>query len=321
MNHKKICVIGAGNWGKNHIKTLDQISSLGGIVDVDSKILEKYKDKYPYIQIFNDVDTAINYGFDGYVVATPAEKHYNIAKKIINSKNHILIEKPITTTMEDAIEICNLAKKKKVNLMVGHVLLFHPAFIKIKEIIDSGSIGDIQYLYSNRLNFGTIRTNENVFWSFAPHDIALFQYIIGENPISIQSSGNDIVQKGIHDTTLSVIKYPDNITGHIFVSWLHPFKEHRFIVIGSKGMLHFEDSIEGKPLYYYDKKINWESGIPVINKKSSTLIEYDFDKLPLQMELEYFIEHLDGKPVKIANSTNAIEVMNILTKVSEGLLK
>ena len=129
------------------------------------------------------------------------------------------------------------------------------------------------------------------------------------------------MQKGIHDTTLSVIKYPDNITGHIFVSWLHPFKEHRFIVIGSKGMLHFEDSIEGKPLYYYDKKIKWKSGNPVINKKSSTLIEYDFDKLPLQIELEYFIEHLNAKPVKIANSTNAIEVMNILTKATESLLK
>ena len=132
--------------------------------------------------------------------------------------------------------------------MVGHVLLFHPAIIKIKELIMDGRLGNIQYIYSNRLNLGQVRTHENVFWSLAPHDISIFQYFMEEYPAKIKTHGSDILQKGIQDSTITVIEYLNNVKSHIFVSWLHPFKEHRFVIIGSEGMIHFEDSIENKPL-------------------------------------------------------------------------
>ena len=138
--------------------------------------------------------------------------------------------------------------------MVGHLLLFHPAFQENEKLIDSNLLGDIQYIYSNRLNLHKFRNDENVLWSFAPHDIALLNYFFKESPSNVNSNGIDILQKGIHDTSITTFKYHGKRMGHIFVSWLHPFKEHRFVIIGSEGMLHFEDSMKSKPLLFYNNK-------------------------------------------------------------------
>ena len=173
----KVCVIGAGDWGKNHINTLYELDSLGGMADSSEKIRNYFKTKYPSISIFKKVSDAINSGdFAGYVVSTPAETHYEIALEIINAGCHVLVEKPVTLTIEEVYSLKEAAKSQHVNLMAGHVLLFHPAIQKIKEMLDSGIIGNLQYIYSNRLNLGAVRTEENVFWSLAPHDISIFQY-------------------------------------------------------------------------------------------------------------------------------------------------
>ena len=318
--NKKICVIGSGKWGINHVKTLNKLDCLSGIVDQNIDVLDSIKQEYSNINCFANLNDAIEYGFDGFIVATPANTHFKIAKSIIESGNHVLVEKPITTTLENAITLNELAKLNKVNLMVGHVLLFHPAFKKIKELIDNNIVGDLQYMYSNRLNLGTIRTEENVLWSFAPHDIALFQFFSNLQPQYVNSIGSDILQKGIHDTTITTIKYPKNIMGHIFVSWLHPFKEHRFVVVGSKGMIHFEDSKKGKPLMFYNKNIEWKENIPVPKSGDSELLSFD-DELPLELELKYFINHLDGRSLDIANGDSAVDVMSIITKAANKLLK
>ena len=175
MIKKNICVVGAGNWGKNHIKTLHELSSLGGIVERDESLRSSFKKKYPYLNTYSNLDQALGANYDGFIVATPAETHYSIAKSIILHKKCLLVEKPITLSVEHAESLVRLAKENDVSLMVGHVLLFHPAIIKIKQIIDSGRIGQLQYIYSNRLNLGKVRTEENVFWSLAPHDISIFQ--------------------------------------------------------------------------------------------------------------------------------------------------
>ena len=170
------------------------------------------------------MEDSFNFNFDGYVVSTPPKTHYDISRRIIEKGKPLLIEKPITLNLEDSIKLNDLAKEKNVNLMVGHLLLFHPAFIKIKELILNGDLGNIQYIYSNRLNLGSFRNDENVLWSFAPHDISLFNYFFNENPQEISSSGIDILQKGIHDTSITSFKYSSGKMGHIFVSWLHPFQ-------------------------------------------------------------------------------------------------
>ena len=201
--NKKICVIGAGYWGKNHIKTCHRLGVLFGVVDSNKEARDEIIINYPNLDVFPEIESAFNKSFDGFILATPAGTHYELAKQIILNNYDILIEKPMALSTAHAIELVELAKDRNVNIMVGHVLLFHPAIRKIKSIIESGEIGDLQYLYSNRLNLGKIRTEENVFWSLAPHDVAIFQYLTGSNPTSVYANGSDFIQKNIPDSTIT----------------------------------------------------------------------------------------------------------------------
>jgi UDP-2-acetamido-3-amino-2,3-dideoxy-glucuronate N-acetyltransferase len=317
-SNKRICVVGAGQWGKNHVKTLNELGSLGGIVESKEAIRSAMTNQYPHAVIYDNLNKALEAGMDGFVVATPAETHFGIAKTIVENRKPVLVEKPLCLNSKDAKTLVNLARENGVNLMVGHVLLFHPAIRKIKSLIQENKIGKLQYLYSNRLNLGTVRKEENILWSFAPHDISIFQHFIGAMPASVMSSGGAFLQPHIHDTTMTMLNYPDNIAAHIFVSWLHPFKEHRLVIIGSKGMLSFEDSSKDKKLLYYEKGIDWVKGEPVKREGGEEVIPYD-PAMPLVEELSYFISRLDGSPVETAGGQSAVEVLEILEKASESL--
>ena len=306
--------------GKNHIRTLFNLNALGGVVDHDKKILVSSLEKYPNIKKHQNLNDALLSNYDGYIVATPATTHFEIAKQIIKSEKHVLIEKPMTLSISDAEELVALAEKNKVNVLVGHVLLFHPAIIKIKELINKGYIGELQYIYSNRLNLGKVRTQENVFWSLAPHDIAIFQYLTGSNPKKVNAKGSTFLQEGIPDSTLTQFEYDNNIRGHIFVSWLHPFKEHRLVVIGSEAMISFDDSLIDKPLKLYSKKIDLKSGVPEKIDGPVEIIPFQ-KKMPLEIELEYFLDHLMDKKLEISNIYHGLEVVKILVKASEQLLR
>ena len=313
---KKICVIGGGRWGQNHIRTLFQMGNLAGIVESNATRLEELIKQYP-VEGFTELNLAIEKDFDGYTVAAPAPLHYEIGKKLLEKGRNVLIEKPMTLSAETSKELVDLAKKNAANLMVGHVLLYHPAIRKIKELIDTGKIGKLHYIYSNRLNLGTVRTEENVFWSLAPHDVSIFDYFVGKPALSIQASGQKFLQTTVFDSTLAQLTYPDNVHGHIFTSWLHPFKEHRLVVIGSKGMLSFEDSSAEKNIVFYDKHVNFENGIPRIKTEPDEIIPYD-KKMPLTEELTYFVDHLDKK-IEVADGKSGYEVVKVLEKVQQLL--
>ena len=321
MSNKKykICVVGVGRWGLNHVKTLIEIGTFVGVVDENDLAIKRLEKIYPDCLTFGSLDSSFKFKFDAYIVSTPPNIHYEIAKKIIEKGKPVLIEKPITLKLEDAITLNNLAKKKNVNLMVGHLLLFHPAFKKIKELIDNKALGDIQYIYSNRLNLGSFRNDENVLWSFAPHDISLFNYFFNDSPTEITSAGVDILQEGIHDTSITSFKYKGNRMGHIFVSWLHPFKEHRFIIIGSKGMIHFEDTGKNKPLIFYDKTVDLNGKIPKSISGASYQIKYE-DKQPLTEELKYFLSKIENGSIEIADGNSAVEVMKVLERATNSLI-
>ena len=319
MGDRKVCVVGAGYWGKNHIKTLYELDALGGIVENNTALLHDISKSYPNVKSYPSLEDALeNDDFAGFTVATPAETHFELSKGIIEANKHVLVEKPFTLNIENAEELVKLADDNNVNIMAGHVLLFHPAIIKIKELITSGKVGKLQYIYSNRLNLGQVRTRENVFWSLAPHDVAIFQYLSESFPVAVKAQGSAFLQKGIHDSTITQLKYPNEIEGHIFVSWLHPFKEHRLVIIGSEAMITFEDSIHGKPLNLYSKKFDVESGIPEKIDGPVKLIEYS-DQLPLTEELSYFVNHLNGKKLEISNGEHALDVTRILVDAGRQL--
>jgi len=315
----RIAVVGAGRWGKNHIETLNSLGCLGGIVDSHDGTIHKIKDKYNHVMVFTKLEDALKEDFDGFTVATPAETHFEIAQRILRSKRHVLVEKPIALNVAEAKQLKDIAEKNHLNLMVGHLLLFHPAIRKIKALIIEGKIGRLQYVYSNRLNLGTVRTEENILWSFAPHDISIFQYLIEAHPTEVVSRGGIFLQPKIHDSSMTVLTYPNNVVGHIFVSWLHPFKEHRIIVIGSKGMFSFEDSSDNKQILFYEKGIDWIKGEPIKRDGPTEIIPYE-KALPLTEEMRYFISHLNGDPIEVADAQNAIEVLAILQRASDSLL-
>ena len=314
--NKKICVVGGGKWGQNHIKTLYQLGNLGGIVEADAERLNELLKLYP-VEGFTELEQALEQDFDGFTVAVPAPLHYEVAKKIIESGKSVLVEKPMTLSAETSKELVELAQRKGVQLMVGHVLLFHPAIRKIKEIIDSGELGNLYYLYSNRLNLGTVRTEENVFWSFAPHDISVLDYFVGHPAEKIVSKGSKFLQEEVYDVTITQLDYPNNVHAHIFVSWLHPFKEQRLVVIGSKGMVSFDDATAEKEIKFYDKRIDFEKGIPVKVENPTRIIPYE-QKQPLTEELKYFIEHLD-KTIEIANGQSGLEVVKVLEEAEKKI--
>ncbi|NLX90383.1 MAG: Gfo/Idh/MocA family oxidoreductase [Firmicutes bacterium] len=309
---KKLCVIGGGRWGENHIRTLFQMGNLAGIVETNSQRMDELLEKYP-VQGFTQIDDAIQQEFDGYILATPAETHYPVARKLLERGLSILIEKPMALSSKHSRELLEIAGRTKARLMVGHLLLFHPAIRKIKEIIDSGKIGRLYYIYSTRLNLGTVRTEENVFWSFAPHDISVLDYFVGQPPLKIQAKGAKFLQNNIYDVTIAQFEYPDNIHAHIFVSWLHPFKEQRLVVVGSQGMVSFDDSSLEKNILYYNKRIDWMDGRPVKVEQPDEIIAYE-KRMPLSEELKYFIENLD-KEINISSGKTGHEVVKVLEKV------
>jgi len=311
---KSICVIGGGRWGQNHIRTLFEMGNLGGIVEANPKRLQELMEQYP-VKGFQEVEMALKENFDGFTIAAPAPLHYDIAKLLLEHGKSVLVEKPMTLSSETSLELVELAKTKGAQLMVGHVLLFHPAIVKIKELIDNGKIGELYYIYSNRLNLGTVRTEENVFWSFAPHDISVLNYFVGEISECIESKGAKFLQKNVYDYTMTQLTYPNNIHAHIFVSWLHPFKEHRMVVIGSRGMISFEDSSPEKEIKFYNKHIEFEQGIPIKVENPTEIIPYE-QKQPLTEELKYFVENLDKK-IEIADGRSGYEVVKVLEKAQE----
>jgi UDP-2-acetamido-3-amino-2,3-dideoxy-glucuronate N-acetyltransferase len=317
----RICVVGAGRWGKNHVQTLHQLGRLGGIVDVEPTRRAELAARYPEAEVFASVADAVERRFAGFVVATPAPTHYDVTALLLDRGHHVLVEKPIAMVAGEARDLVRRARQRGVNLMVGHVLLFHPAIRKMRELIEAGKIGRLQYLYSNRLNLGTVRTEENILWSFAPHDVSIFQLLVGSRPLAVESRGGVFLQPGIHDTTMTMLRYPDNVVGHIFLSWLHPYKEHRIVVVGSKGMLSFEDSSEAKDVLFYEKGIDWVQGEPVRRDGPTETIPYE-RRAPLAEELSYFIDRLvDGRPVEIATGEHGVEVLEILEQATADLLR
>ncbi len=317
---QKICVVGAGIWGENHIRTLNELGCLGAIVDSSDSALSKFSN-HGDIALFDDIEKALSdNSFDGFIVATPPSTHYELAKKILICKKPVLVEKPLSLDYKHSKELVDIAIKNRLNLMVGHVLLFHPAIIKIKELIQSGKIGTLQYIYSNRLNLGKIRQNENVFWSLAPHDISIFQYLVESFPSDVIVNGSIFLQRNIHDLTITQLKYPNGVEGHIFLSWIHPFKEHRIVIVGSDGMISFEDSEKNKPLKFYSKKIKLDQNIANIIDEGYKLIKYD-PSLPLTNQLKFFLENLSTEMKDPSSMKSILDISKILSEASDQLKK
>jgi len=253
---------------------------------------------------------------EGIVISVPAKLHYEIAIKSIKAKKNVYVEKPLALESDQALEMIDLAKKNNVKLMVGHLLQYHPAFIKLKELCINEYLGDIKYIYSNRLSTGKIRSDEDVMWSFAPHDISMILSLTKENPININSYSSNILQEKIADYAHLHMEFPNNLKAHIFVSWLNPFKEHKLTVVGSKRMAIFDDTLD------------WQRKLCIVNfnieknQKELNISKKDLEYLsikesePLKIECAHFVECVNKKIDPNTDGLEGYRVLKVLEKAS-----
>ena len=237
MTSKKfIGLIGLGHWGKNLLRNLYELEVLHSACDTDADMLEQRKKQFPdvrYSQSFLEIlqDPEIK----AVMIAAPAVKHFEFTRLALEAGKDVFVEKPLALTAREGEELVQLAEKNNKILMVGHILQYHPAVNKLKEMVAAGDLGKVQYIYSNRLSIGKLRTEENILWSFAPHDISVILMLLEEEPARVSAFGGYYLSQGIFDTTLTTLEFANGVKGHIFVNWLHPFKEQKLVVVGFQG--------------------------------------------------------------------------------------
>jgi len=313
-----IAVIGSGYWGKNLVRNFHQLGALKIICDKNETTVNQLKRQYTDIEACSDLEEVLCHeDIRAVVVATPAETHFEVVHKALSAGKHVFVEKPLALTENEGQKLVKLADRNGLILMVGHILHYHPAVIKLKELINAGELGKIQYLYSNRLNIGKIRNEENILWSFAPHDISVILMLLGEMPESVYATGGSYLQRKIPDTTLTTMDFPSGVKAHIFVSWLHPYKEQKLVVVGDKKMAVFDDVGE-KKLFLYPHRIDWLDRIPVASKEAAEVVSVHMEE-PLKLECRHFLECIENKQQPRTDGQEGLRVLKILHASQKSL--
>lgn len=316
-----IAVIGCGYWGKNLLRNFSELESLHAICDSSSERLKATKKDYPSVKTASSIEDILkDPDISAVAISTPAATHYELAKRSLLAGKDVFVEKPLSLTVREGEEIDGLAREKGRILMVGHLLEYHPGIMKLKELIGAGELGKINYVYSNRLNLGKIRREENILWSFAPHDISAMILLLGELPVSVYAQGGNYLHKDVADVTVSNFEFKSGVKAHIFVSWLHPYKEQKLMVVGEKRMALFNDVEEKDKLMLYDYKIRWSGGVPVSTKEGASAVPFQMRE-PLKEELSHFIECLRTRKMPKTDGDNGIRVLKVLESCQSSLEK
>jgi UDP-2-acetamido-3-amino-2,3-dideoxy-glucuronate N-acetyltransferase len=316
---ENIAVIGAGYWGVNHVRNFHELGALGMVCDTSRPSLERIAEKFPGVRIESDFRSALSdANIRGVVIATPAESHYQIACSAIEAGKDVLVEKPLTLDVTDGERLVKLARERGAILMVGHLLEYHPAVLRLRQLIESGEIGDLQYIYSNRLNLGKVRREENILWSFAPHDIAIILRLVGEWPERIAATGGAYLQPSVADVTVTNIEFPSGVRAHIFVSWLHPYKEQRLVVVGSKRMAVFDDVRKEDKLVVYDQGVEFVNGEPVTRKNEGIGESLEAAE-PLRRQCLEFLECVETRRRPLTDGESGLRVLRVLDAAERSL--
>jgi UDP-2-acetamido-3-amino-2,3-dideoxy-glucuronate N-acetyltransferase len=315
----KIAVVGAGYWGENLIRVFHQLGALSRICDSQPGRLETLGAKYPEAKLDESLDAVMeDASISGVVVATPAETHFDIASRLLEAGKDVFVEKPLVLRCEDAERLMALAKEKRRILMVGHLLEFHPAITRLQELIEAGELGRVEYIYSNRLNLGKVRREENALWSFAPHDISVILLLLKKLPIQVTATGGAYLQPNIADVTMSTMLFDRGVRAHLFVSWLHPYKEQKLIVIGERRIAEFDDVSKTNKLQIYDRKIDLVEGQFIVQKPAAQPIALTVGE-PLSIECQHFLECIETRRQPKTDGADAWRVLKVLEASQRSL--
>lgn len=330
----RLAQIGAGYWGANLIRNFAQIEDVDRftICDVDPARLDKFKAQFPRVETTTDTDGVMaDSGIDGVILAVPAAMHHRLARQALLAGKHVFVEKPLATSMADAQDLVELASERGQILMVGHTFLFNAAVKRVKEYIDSGELGQVYYVFAQRLNLGKVREDVNALWNLAPHDISIILYWLGETPRDVSARGFTFLQPGIEDVVFTTMNFPSGSAAQIHVSWLDPVKTRRMVVVGSKKMLIYDDVSMDAKITIYDKGIDKKNilrSLPDIetfgqfqymHRIGDVLIPNVKFSEPLNIECRHFVECLrEGRP-PLTDGRGGLDVVGVLQRAQECL--
>jgi UDP-2-acetamido-3-amino-2,3-dideoxy-glucuronate N-acetyltransferase len=315
-----VAIIGSGYWGRNLVRNYHELGALKLICDKDRGLLEELRTKFPGVEACLAVTEILaRQDVQGVVIATPAETHFVLAHESLLAGKHVFVEKPLVLHEGEAEELISLAREKGLILMVGHLLQYHPVFGRLRELAASGELGRINYIYSQRLNLGKIRREENILWSFAPHDISMILTLAGEEPESVLATGGNYLHQKIADVTTTHLDFPSGLKAHIFVSWLHPIKEQKLVVVGDRKMAVFDDT---KPwsdkLLLYPHEIRWEKNVPIPAKADPERVDIPQAE-PLRLECEHFLRCITTGEQPLTDGDEGLRVLRVLNASQHSL--
>jgi len=315
----KIAIVGAGYWGENLGRVFHQLGVLHRICDAVPSRLQQLAQKYPGVRMDSSLDPVLNDPeIDGIVIATPAETHYQIAKAALEAGKDVFVEKPLALRSIEAEHLMTAAERYHRILMVGHLLEFHPAITRLQQMVEGGELGRLEYIYSNRLNLGKVRREENALWSFAPHDISVILLLLKQLPIQVTATGGAYLQPNIADATVSTMLFDRGVRAHLFVSWLHPYKEQKLVVVGERRMAVFDDVRKTDKLQLFEKKIELVDGQFVVERPTPKVIEFPAEE-PLTVECQHFLDCIRTRRQPKTDGADAWRVLKVLEASQRSL--
>jgi UDP-2-acetamido-3-amino-2,3-dideoxy-glucuronate N-acetyltransferase len=315
----KVGLVGAGYWGKNLVRNFAELGALSMVCDQQAETLARAAQACSGLRTCTDFSEVLaDPEIEAVAIASPAVTHYSLAKAALLAGKDVFVEKPMALNVEEGQELVDLAEKGGRILMVGHILHYHPAIQKLKALIDAGELGKIQYIYSNRLNIGKIRKEENILWSFAPHDISTILLLLGEMPTEVNVYGGNYLQSDVADVTMTNLSFGSGVKGHIYVSWLHPYKEQLLVVVGDRRMAVFDDTSPDRKLVLYSHKVDWVARYPMARKAEGEVVSLDRVE-PLKAECAHFLECVQNRQKPRTNGAEGLRVLRVLQSCQQSL--
>ncbi|MEL6612667.1 MAG: Gfo/Idh/MocA family oxidoreductase [Bacteroidota bacterium] len=319
-NAPSVLLFGHGYWGKNIARNLYALGALGGVCEPDPGQVSVLAERYPDIPVYATVDQALKRcATPAVAISTPAATHAELALRCLTDGRDVFVEKPLALTVADGDALVDRARQTGRILMVGHLLEYHPAVVELDRLVRTGALGALQYLYSNRLNLGKFRREENSLWSFAPHDIAVILRLVGSMPKQIKAFGGAYLRSDVADTTVTHLSFDGGVQAHIFVSWLHPYKEQRLVVVGAERMAVFDDREPwSSKLVVHDKGADWVGNDPIPRAGAGTPVQLD-EAEPLREELAHFLTCVRDQCKPLTDGENGVRVLRVLEDAQNDL--
>ncbi|MBN4076171.1 Gfo/Idh/MocA family oxidoreductase [Gemmatimonas aurantiaca] len=324
---KNLGIIGIGDWGKNLLRNFYNLSDgrLKLACDLDAKRRETVETMYPGLATTDSYDQMLHDDSIGaIIIGTPPNSHFELAMAAIKAGKDVFVEKPLVLDVSDGEKLVAAAKEAERIIMVGHIMIYHPATLYLKKLIDSGELGEIYYMYSSRVNLGKVRAIENAWWSFAPHDISIILFLLNADPIRVTAVGNAYLQDGIEDVVFTTLHFADGKMAHIHVSWLDPHKDRKITVVGSKKMAVFNDTEASEKIRIYDKgadrKLDYSSYADYLTLRTGDII---IPKVPggepLADECRHFLECIDKRQTPRSDGVDGLRTLKTLEAAQRSM--